>query len=237
MRCWRLIAVGIWLGTRPPDETAKETPKNESNPSDVSKLQVSGSRGKELPERGGFSEVGYRGKVDVTLARTTSAPLMRLNEIGALPMRQKDTFRIEAEVNPPAYLYVVWVDPEHDVTPLYPWNQKVGWGSRPTKEEPVGKVPLPPDADIRYTSPQAKPGVSTIVLFARETPLDVSDDVGKGWFEGAARPAAPAGWERRGRVVRRLRGSKRPAALTNVRRGRVGRRVRPVAGSVAEGDR
>ena len=57
--------------------------------------------------------------------------LLRLNVPGALPLRQADKFRIEGEVDPPAYLYLVWVDPGHDVTPVYPWDPKKGWGTRP----------------------------------------------------------------------------------------------------------
>jgi hypothetical protein len=121
--------------------------------------------------------------------------LLRLNEAGALPLRKTDKFRIEGRVDPPAYLYVVWVDPEHDVTPVYPWDPKKGWGSRPTKEEKVGGVSLPPNAGNRYTAPEAKAGVATMVLFARPTPLDVPDEVVKGWFEGLPDLPLPAGGE------------------------------------------
>src|SRR5581483_7009100 len=83
---------------------------------------------------------------DVLTARTKDAPLQRLNMFGALPMRQSDTFRIEIEVNPTAYVYVIWVDPGHDVTPVYPWNPREGWGTRPATEEPIGRLSLPRDA-------------------------------------------------------------------------------------------
>src|SRR5207302_122800 len=58
--------------------------------------------------------VPYKGRVDVKLARTSDDSLQRLNVFGALPMRQSDTFRIDAEVDPPAYVYVLWVDPTKD---------------------------------------------------------------------------------------------------------------------------
>jgi hypothetical protein len=121
--------------------------------------------------------------------------LLRLNQPGALPLRKTDKFRIEGEVDPAAYLYVVWVDPGHDVTPVYPWDPKVGWGSRPAKEEPVGRVSLPPSAGNRYTAPDAQPGVATMVLFARPTPLDVPDEVVRGWLEGLPDLPLPAGGE------------------------------------------
>ncbi len=119
--------------------------------------------------------------------------LLRLNEPGALPLRQTDRFRIEGEVDPPAYLYVVWIDPDHDVTPVYPWDAAKGWGSRPAKEEPVGKLSLPSNVGNRYTAPAAKPGVATMVLFARSTPLDVPDDVVRGWFENLPELPLPPG--------------------------------------------
>jgi hypothetical protein len=121
--------------------------------------------------------------------------LLRLNEAGALPLRQTDKFRVEGRVEPAAYLYVVWVDPEHDVTPVYPWDPKLGWGSRPAKEEPVGRVSLPPNTGNRYTAPDAKDGVATMVLFASPTPLDVPDEVVRGWFEGLPDLPLPAGGE------------------------------------------
>ena len=140
----------------------------------------------------------YRGQVDVLVERADAdgkIHLLRLNEAGALPLRQADKFRIEGRVDPPAYLYVVWVDPGHDITPVYPWDPKVGWGSRPTKEEPTGTVSLPPNAANRYTAPDAKPGVATIVLFARPTPLDAPDDQVRTWFEGLPDLRLPPGGE------------------------------------------
>jgi hypothetical protein len=137
--------------------------------------------------------VRYRGSVDVKLARTQNDPLTRLNVAGALPMRQQDTFRVEAEVDPPAYLYLVWVDPDHDVTPVFPWNAKDGWGSRPATEEPRGKLSLPADVGRRYSAPAAKPGVATMVLFACATPLDVPDDVVERWFKELPELALPPG--------------------------------------------
>jgi hypothetical protein len=142
--------------------------------------------------------VRYRGRVDVLVERADgegAIRLLRLNQAGALPLRKSDKFRIEAQVEPPAYLYLVWVDPERDVTPIYPWDAQVGWGSRPAEEEPVGRVSLPPSAGDRYTAVDAKPGVATMILFARSKPLDVSDDVVRKWFESLPDLPLPAGGE------------------------------------------
>jgi hypothetical protein len=143
------------------------------------------------------SKAQYRGRVDVKVARTIDGRerLLRLNEEGALPLRLKDAFVIEAEVDPPAYVYVVWVDPDHDVTPVYPWNPGKGWNTRPAKEEPVGRLTLPPNVKNRYTAPDAKPGLATMVMFARPTPLDVPDTEVERWFKQLPEIALPGGKE------------------------------------------
>jgi hypothetical protein len=103
-------------------------------------------------------------------------------------LKENDGYVIEAKVDPPAYLYVVWVDPKHDVTPIYPWDPTGGpgkldpWKTRPAKEAPVAKIRVPAPSDVYY-APDAKPGVATIVLFARRIPLDVPHEVVRGWFE------------------------------------------------------
>lgn len=143
----------------------------------------------------------YKGRVDVKLARTRDDPLLRLNVFGALPMRQSDTFRIEAEVDPPAYIYVVWVDPAKDggldVTPVYPWNPAADnpWATRPAQEEPVSRLSLPRDTGKRWAAPEARPGVATMVMFARPTPLDQPDEVVKKWFTNLPVLPLPPGGE------------------------------------------
>jgi hypothetical protein len=149
----------------------------------------------------GVKPVRYRGHVDVRAARAIEGreQLLRLNEYGALPLRQNDRFIIEAEIDPPAYLYVVWVDPDHDVTPVYPWNPTGGpqkldpWKTRPPQEQRVDRVTLPPNVENRYRAPAAKPGMATIVMFARAAPLDVPDAEVEKWFKDLPELALPAG--------------------------------------------
>lgn len=194
-----LVGVGIWLAARPKhtEEVAKEYPvsKPEPHPADPPRKNDSEVTPRNVNTP---APVRYRGRIEVLVERMDGAKprLVRLNETGALPLKQTDKFRIEGEVDPPAYLYVVWVDPERDVTPVFPWNATKGWGSRPTKEEPVGKVSLPPNVGNRYTAPAAKPGVATMVLFARPVPLDVPDDVVKEWFESLPDLPLPTGGDR-----------------------------------------
>jgi hypothetical protein len=165
-----------------------------------SRLACQPEPGRDPPaDPGASNPVRYRGQVDVLVEREVEPgrppKLVRLDDPRALPLHRDDKFRIEGKVDPPAYLYLVWVDPGKDVTPVYPWDPKAGWGSRPAREEPVGRVSLPPDTGNRYTAPKAKPGVATMVLFARPTPLDVPDDEVRRWFEGLPDLALPRGGE------------------------------------------
>jgi serine/threonine protein kinase len=137
----------------------------------------------------------YRGQVNVLVERGPGR-LLGLNDEGALPLRKGDKFRIEGEVIPAGYLYLVWVDPGHDVTPVYPWNPASGWGSRPATETPVDKLSLPTDpVNNRFRAPKAKAGVATMVMFVRQTPLDVPEDVVRGWFENLPELPLPEGGE------------------------------------------
>jgi hypothetical protein len=187
-----LIAVGVWLGTRSrPIDVAQESPKEPvpvpAAPKTEPTVRPSLPKTESPPVR-------YRGKVDVFVERIRDGKPreLRLDEPGALPLTAKDRFRIRGEVDPPAYLYLVWVDPNHDVTPAYPWNPEGVWkGTRPAIEEPTDKVRLPRDG--WWTAETAKPGVATMVLFARPTPLDVSDDALERWFKELPELPLPPG--------------------------------------------
>jgi serine/threonine protein kinase len=141
--------------------------------------------------------IRYHGRIDVQVFRDVDgqkAPL-RVSNRTALPLRLGDEFRIEATVDPPAFLYVVWVDPGHDITPVYPWDPEKGWGTRPPTEEQTGRLSLPSRARDRWRAPTAKPGVTTMVLLARPTPLDVPDDAVRAWFEQLPELPLPSGGE------------------------------------------
>ncbi|QJX00765.1 serine/threonine-protein kinase [Frigoriglobus tundricola] len=172
------LAAASWLATHPAPLSDSTTTKPDVRP-----------------------PVKYRGQVDVKIRRELvpgTPQMVRLNQAGALPLTRSDEFRIEAEIDPPAYLYLVWVDPNRDVTPVYPWDPTAGakqvdpWTTRPAQEESVGTLNLPRGAQS-YLAPKSRPGVATMVLLARPTPLDVPDSQVKGWFEALPDLPLPPG--------------------------------------------
>ncbi len=161
---------------------------------------------------GANQEVGdpapMRAAVDIRVWRAGpgGAARLRLTEPGALPLRPGDQFRIEATADWPAYLYLFWIDTEGKATPVYPWNPRVGWGTRPAEEQPVTELGLPPSAAKGYTISGDRPGMETLILVARAERLDLPDEQIQGWFAGLPeqRPfqnPESAVWFENGRVV------------------------------------
>jgi hypothetical protein len=105
---------------------------------------------------------------------------VRLNAPGVLPLKPGDRFAVEAEMKPPAYLYILWIDADGSVDPVYPW--KPGhWEERPTEEKPVGRLRVPEAADRPFGGTfgikESVQGMETLVLLARETPLPPGVDL------------------------------------------------------------
>ena len=180
------IGAGIWFATRPAENvTVPPAPKG------VDPVVAA-------------TPTKYTVRVDVLVERNKR--LVRLDRPGALPLKVDDGFAINATVEPPAYLYVVWVDPGHDVTPVYPWNPEVGWGSRPQREEPTGGVRLPRAGEVYY-APEAKPGVATIVAFAPGDPARCAGRGRAGVVRGAPGTRPGAGTTRGRRCGSRTTGN------------------------------
>src|SRR5207302_7340089 len=86
--------------------------------------------------------VKYRGSVDLYVYRknlTNSDMLVPLWDPRAMPLEPGDQVTLIAEVDPPAFLYVFWIDEKGEAVPGYPWRFGE-WGTRPAAEKPVGKV-------------------------------------------------------------------------------------------------
>jgi hypothetical protein len=95
---------------------------------------------------------------------------LSLKEEGALPLRANDGIRIEAALNRPAYLYIVWIDADGQAAPVYPWRPG-RWQDRPAAEAPAARLSLPAEADRYWPIKPGPAGMETLLLLVRETPL------------------------------------------------------------------
>lgn len=97
---------------------------------------------------------------------------MRLDEAGALPVRTGGSMIAEVHFNQPAYPYVVWLDTEGRVLPLYPWNDEtldVTDINRPPPVRRAGMFVSPMTIGSGWKFGQ-KGGMETVLLLARRTP-------------------------------------------------------------------
>jgi hypothetical protein len=108
-----------------------------------------------------------------------------------MPLRTGDQFKFAAELDRPAYLYLFWIDEYGKAVPVYPW--KLGeWGTRPGAEEPTAKLVLPgPDGPGFQVTGQID-GMETVLMLARPTRLEATDDEVKGWFRDLTPLAFPS---------------------------------------------
>jgi hypothetical protein len=140
----------------------------------------------------------------------------RTTDDGATPVREDERIQMEATLNQPAYVYLLWIDGKGEVTPLYPWNDdKLGVESAATPPPPVGKT-----KELRNPSRVSKgwplddtAGLDTILLLARREPWpagrnlaallgkvpkaplnDPHEVVARGWDKGRAVESAT--WDR-----------------------------------------
>lgn len=127
-----------------------------------------------------------KGDLDVAILRnpTNNPRVLRLGDPDALPLDPRtDHLRIEARLNRPAYIYLVWVDTEGKAELISPWDFKKN--VRPAGEAPRELVYLP---DPLHGSPLGggPPGTESIFLLTREEKLPEDVNVGK-FFTGLPR--------------------------------------------------
>jgi hypothetical protein len=157
------------------------------------------------PEKAPRAE--FRGSVDATVYMKVNGAgrKMRLSDAGALPLANGDQYRVAAEVEPAAYLYLFLIDTEGEANPLFPWEPG-RWGSR-TTEAKRSRLELPLTADKGWTINGPGSGMWTLLLVARESPWDAADDDVRRLFAGLP-PQRPvqdprsAVWFENGQVVK-----------------------------------
>ncbi|HEV3255894.1 MAG TPA: protein kinase [Gemmataceae bacterium] len=132
----------------------------------------------EVPPR--TSRLPFKGWIDVIVWEkgNTERQRLSLRDSGALPIKADDRVRIEARLNRPAYLYVLWIDADGKAAPVYPW--KPGrWDEGPADEQPVDRLSLPKRINTGWRIKPGTAGMETLLLLAREDPLPAGTDLQK----------------------------------------------------------
>jgi serine/threonine protein kinase len=101
---------------------------------------------------------------------------MRLNEPGAVPVRPHDIVRIEARLNRPAFVYIVWLDTDGKAQPTYPWVDG-DWSKRPVAEKPLQQLNLPDEPNLGFPLESGPPGIESLLMLVREEPLPAGFDL------------------------------------------------------------
>jgi hypothetical protein len=99
----------------------------------------------------------------------------QVQEPESLPVRNGEQVHIEARLSRPAHVYLLWVDGEGAVTPLYPWNRgqriEVDDVGAPPPAVGAREVVHSPAAVDRGWPVEGPSGLETVLLLAREEPL------------------------------------------------------------------
>lgn len=100
--------------------------------------------------------------------------ILPVDQAGALPVRAGDRMQLEIRLNQPALPYVVWLDCEGRVVPLYPWNVDDAEVTDVNEPPPVmrpTKVVLSPMTIGKGWRFGKQGGLETVLLLARRSPL------------------------------------------------------------------
>ncbi len=94
---------------------------------------------------------------------------LRVDESGALPVRNGEQIHLEARLDEAAYIYVLWISSDGQVQPLYPWKPPSPLDRPPALPARSG-VHSPERVD-RGWEVDGPSGLETAVLLARREPL------------------------------------------------------------------
>ena len=91
---------------------------------------LAGTQSAGLPTAPGDKPLSsLSGTIDARVWNTSDRSRRGLSLKEAVPLRPNDWLRIEARLNRPAYVYVVWIDSQGRASPVYPWTPG-DWASR-----------------------------------------------------------------------------------------------------------
>jgi serine/threonine-protein kinase len=97
----------------------------------------------------------------------------KIDEPGTLPVLPGEQVRLEAQLNQPAYPYLLWLDGQGKVILLYPRTDRK-FGGRPAREVARATVHRP-EALNKGLEMNGPGGLETALLLVRRTPLPAED--------------------------------------------------------------
>jgi hypothetical protein len=138
-----------------------------------------------------------KGSIDILVWEKGNPERMgkRLHQTGVLPLQgpksktnKGDGLRIEAELNRPAYMYVVWLDASGSVSPVYPW-QDHRWDKLPAEQKKRDRLSWPENtAGLPVQMDPGPTGVESLILLVRENPWPPDKNMAA-LFTGLPKPA------------------------------------------------
>jgi hypothetical protein len=152
-----LVLVAMWLWDFRTTEASGEARVADSRSTQVPATHVPGE-----PLSGQFTlriysvDGEYRGKVG--------------EDPDVLPVRNNERVHLEVRLNQPACVYLLWVDSQGNVDPLYPWMHGFGFSNLPRAGALVQELQSPPELNKgwRVVGPS---GLETAMLLVRRNPL------------------------------------------------------------------
>lgn len=112
------------------------------------------------------------GSVDL-LVWSSSDPDRQADRLGAgstRPVRPGDRIRIQARLNRPAFMYLLWLDCQAEVLPIFPWRAGK-WNDISADQQTRMTLALPQTQNEAWTMDNGPGGMETLLLLARSTPL------------------------------------------------------------------
>lgn len=88
----------------------------------------------------------------------------------ALPLRGGDQVRLCLRLNQPAYIYLLWLNADGSILPVYPWRHGK-WHQSPPRESPQRYLTLPEELDHGWTMQVDRDGLESLLLLVRRSPL------------------------------------------------------------------
>jgi hypothetical protein len=92
---------------------------------------------------------------------------------GALPVQSGGAMCVDAHLSQPGFMYLIWLDSEGQVLPLYPWNNEtleVKDADQPPPQRRATNLVFSPLLGRTWTFGEL-PGAESVLLLARRTPL------------------------------------------------------------------